>query len=176
MSSFKRTASNSRIACLTYLAIFGFALALPEASHAQDGMKPLSAQLAELSVRAAAAEERVKALESSEKEKLDAKLAELKSAANATENKINKSIAATKDDVSSAWAKFVASAKSREESVEASILSKKEAVERTLAEKRAEYLERHAAISVEYALQAIDAAALATANAIDARMTADALK
>lgn len=135
-------------------------------------MIPLSEQLAELSKRAAAVEQRVEAFKQETEDMRDAKVAKLKADVESAQDRFESSVGAKKSKVTSAWAEFNASMKARAEKVKTEIDAKKEAVDKGRAERRAGRLEDNAAASIAFALLAMEDAEYAVAEAVDARLHA----
>jgi hypothetical protein len=139
-------------------------------------MTPLSEQLAELSVRAKAAENAFSAARKEAHDKIEVRKAEALSAAKTAVEKVNQQIksageAATRD-TKALQAKIAADVNA----LKAHVVEAKHGLDVKLAEKHAELLESDAGFAIDYAIASVEQARLAVLDAIDARFDADQAK
>ena len=139
-------------------------------------MKPLSEQLAELSVRAKGAENAFEGAKKEAHDKIKARKAEALSAAKTAVEKVNQQIKSAGEfatrDTKALQAKITADVNA----LKAHVVDAKHGLDVKLAEKRAELLESDAGFAIDYAIASVEQARLAVLDAIDGRLAADQAK
>jgi hypothetical protein len=139
-------------------------------------VRPLSEQLADLSVRAKSAEDAVKAAKTEAHEKVVARREQSRAAVTAAIGKMDQDIKSVATTASKNWAALQAKVAADLETLKAGIEERKHdrAVKR--AENYAEGLEDEAAFSIDYAISAIEQAKLAVLDAMVGRVEAEQAK
>jgi hypothetical protein len=135
--------------------------------------KPLSEQLAELSVRAKHAEDAATAAKKEAYEKVEVRREQAHAAAMAATEKLNKEVKSVKDNASRDWNALEAKIASDIETLKAHIAKRKREREAGRAENKAENLEWEAGFAVDYAAASIEQAELAVLDAIAGRVEAE---
>ena len=139
-------------------------------------MTTLSTKLNDLSVRVGDIEARAEAFKAEQQEKRDEKVAAMKADVQERQDKLQSAVQSKGDEISSAWGAFNQSMKARADSVRSKIEAKKDAADAGRANRRADRLEANALFALDFALVAMEDAELAVAEAIDARLYAEALQ
>jgi hypothetical protein len=139
-------------------------------------VKPLSAQLADLSVRVKDAETAVAAAQKEARDKLLARRAQAQADATAAIQRVDRGIKAASDDVVANWNALKAKVAADMDAWNAKLAQFKndQGIER--AENHAERLEREAAFAIDFAGTAIEQAKSAVLDAIVARLEAEKTK
>jgi len=138
--------------------------------------KPLSEQLAELSVRAKNAEDALAAAKKEGHDKIAARKEQAHAAATAAVEKVNRDITSAGDSAARNW-------NAVKEKIAADMTALKAHVARTKhdrdvkhAEKQAEQLEWEAGFAVDYAIASVEQAKLAVLDAVEGRVQAEQVK
>jgi hypothetical protein len=132
-------------------------------------MKPLSEQLAELSVRAKGAEDAFAAAENEARDKIEVRKAEAAAAAKSAVDKVGKQFKSARDSASQDWNTLQAKIASDMNDFVAHVAQVKRGLDAQRAENRAEILEEDASFAIDYAIAAVEQAKLAVLDAADAR-------
>ena len=136
-------------------------------------MKPLSEQLAELSVRAKGVEDAFAAAEKEAHDKIAVRKTEAIAAAKSAVDKVNSQVqsanAAAAAELNTLQAKIAADMND----FAAYVARAKHGLDAQRAENRAEMLEDDAAFAIDYAIAAVEQARLAVLDAVDARRSAE---
>ena len=138
-------------------------------------MTTLSNKLADLSVRVGDIEARAEAFKAEQQEKRDQKVEALKAEVLARQESLQAAVQSKGDEIASAWGTLNQSMRVKAASVRNEIQAKKDAVDASRAANRADRLEFNAGLAIDFALVAMEDAELAVAEAIDARLKAEAL-
>jgi hypothetical protein len=139
-------------------------------------MKLLSEQLAGMSVRAKNAEDAFAAAEKEAHDKIAARREKARLAATAAVEKVNQDLKSTRDSMARDWNTVKAKVAGDMNALKARVAQTKHGLDVKVAEMRADDLEWEAAFAIDYANAAIEQAAMATLDAIDARMAAEKAK
>jgi len=136
-------------------------------------VKPLSEQLAELSVRAKGVEDAFAAAEKEAHDKIAVRKTEAIAAAKSAVDKVNSQVqsanAAAAAELNTLQAKIAADMND----FAAYVARAKHGLDAQRAENRAEMLEDDAAFAIDYAIAAVEQARLAVLDAVDARRSAE---
>jgi hypothetical protein len=138
--------------------------------------KPLSEQLAELSVRAKNAEDAVAAAAKEAREKIEARREQAHAAATAATEKVNQEVKSVKDTSTRNWKALEAKIDADIQSLKSGIAKRKREREAGRAENTAETLEWEASVAIDYAVASIEQARLAVLDAIAGRVDAEEAK
>lgn len=136
-------------------------------------MKPLSEQLAELSVRAKSTEDAFAAAQREAREKIEARKAEALSAAKTAVETVNQHIKSVGESATRDRQALQAKIETDVNTLKAYAAQAKHEIKANLAQGRAELLEEDAGFAVDYAIASVEQARLAVLDAIDARLTAE---
>ena len=139
-------------------------------------MKPLSEQLAELSVHAKNTEIAFAAAQKEARDKIEARKAEALSAAKTAVEKMSQQIKSVGESASRDRKALQAKITADVNTLKAYALQAKHDIKANLAEDRANLLEEDAGFAIDYAVASIEQAQLAVLDAIDARLTAEQAK
>jgi hypothetical protein len=139
-------------------------------------VRPLSEQLADLSVRAKNAEDAVKLAKTEAHEKVVARREQSRAAVTAAIDKVDQDIKSVGTTASKNWAALQAKVVSDLETFKAGIEERKRDRAIKRAENYAERLEDEAAFSIDYAISAVEQAKLAVLDAIVGRVEAEQAK
>lgn len=139
-------------------------------------VKPLSAQLSDLSVRAKNLETAVTAAQKEGHDKLVSRAAEARTSAAAAIDKVKQSVKAARDAGSSKWGAMEAKLGADMDALKTRVSEKKHAIDAKIAERDAEDAEDDASFAIDYAIASIEQAKLAVFDAISARLDAEAAK
>jgi hypothetical protein len=139
-------------------------------------VKPLSEQLAELSVYAKQAEDSVAATRNETREKIVALRDQSRSAASAAIEKVDSGVKSVGDSAARGWSALQAKISANMNALKAGIEQKKH--DRTVrrAEDNAAWLEDEAALAIGYAIASIEEARLAVLDAIVGKLDAEAAR
>jgi hypothetical protein len=138
--------------------------------------KPLSEQLAEMSVRAKSAEDSVAAAKKEAHEKFEARREQAHAAATAATEKVNQEVKSVKDTATRNWNALQAKVDADIQNLKAGIAQRKREREAGRAESNAERLEWEAGFAIDYAVASIEQAKLAVLDAIAGRVEAEEIK
>ena len=139
-------------------------------------VKPLSAQLADLSVRAKNAEDSVAKAQKETHDKLVAVKEKARADVNTALARLDRDIKSAGDDVTGLWNSLKAKVAADKSAWDARITQFKHDVSAGLAEDYANQLEWEASFAIAYAEAAIEEAKAATLDAVAARMEAEKSK
>jgi hypothetical protein len=139
----------------------------------QDMAKPLSQQLADLSVRAKNAEDTIVAASNEAHEKIEARKEEARAAAAKATEKVKQDIQSVRDTAERNWSAVRAKISADIDALKANVAKAKHDVDMRHAESHAERLEWEAKVSVDYAIAAIEQAKLAVLDAVSSRAMAE---
>jgi hypothetical protein len=148
----------------------------PASLHKEEQMKPLSEQLAELSVRAKGAENAFAGAKKEAHDKIEARKAEALSAAKTAVEKVNQHIKSAGESATRDTKALQAKITADVNALKAHVVKAKHGLDVKLAEKQAELLEFDAGFAIDYAIASVEQARLAVLDAIDARFAADQAK
>jgi hypothetical protein len=138
--------------------------------------KPLSEQLAEMSVRAKNAEDSVAAAKKEAREKFEARREQAHAAATAATEKVNQEVKSVKDTATRNWNALQAKVDADIQALKAGIAQRKREREVGHAESNAERLEWEAGFAIDYAVASIEQAKLAVLDAIAGRVEAEEIR
>ena len=139
-------------------------------------VKPLSAQLADLSVRAKNAEDAAAAAQKQAHDKAIALRDQARAAATAAIEKVNQDIKSAGDSVTSQWNVLKTKVAADMDAWNAKVAQLKHEISAKQAEKHAEWLEWEASFAIDYAKATIEEAKSAVLDAIVARIEAEKAK
>ena len=134
--------------------------------------KPLSEQLADLSVHAKKAEDTVAAAQKETHEKIISRWEQARADAIATAETVNEQIESVGDSVAKDWNARKAKVTADIDALKAKVVRKKRDLDAKLAEKEADRLESDASFAIDYAIAAVDQARLAVLDAVAGRIQA----
>ena len=138
--------------------------------------KPLSQQLADLSVRAKNAEDAITAASKEAHEKIEARKEEARvAAAKATEN-VKQEIESARDTATRNWSAVRAKIAADMNALKADVVHAKHDRDARHAENRAERLEWEAGVAIDYAIASVEQAKLAVLDAVASRVEAEKQK
>jgi hypothetical protein len=146
---------------------------LPASLHKEEQMKPLSEQLAELSVHAKGAENAFADAKKEARDKIEARKAEALSAAKTAVEKVNQQIKSAGESATRDTKALQAKITADVNALKAHVVEAKHGLDVKLAEKQADLLESDAGFAIDYAIASVEQARLAVLDAIDARFAAD---
>jgi len=135
-------------------------------------VKPLSEQLADLSVHAKKAEDDVAAAKKETHDKIVERREQLRVAAEHGVEKLKQDMRSAKGAVSSGFSALQAKVSSDAATLKANVKQLKEELDAELAESRADNLEWEADMAIEYAISAVEQAKLAAIDAVIGRQQA----
>jgi hypothetical protein len=138
-------------------------------------VKPVSEQLSDLSVRAKKAEDDAAAAKSQASAQIQQRQEEIKADAARRKASMDQGISNAQDEVVSTWTGLSTQVQSDVDSLRAKIDFKKYQHDREKAAKAADNAEENANRAINFAFDSIDYAESAVLDAIDARVTADAM-
>jgi hypothetical protein len=138
--------------------------------------KPLSEQLADLSVRAKNAEDAVAAAQKEAHDKVVARKEQARAAATAAVEKVNQEIKSTSDTAAKNWSAVKAKVAADMNSLKANVAQAKHGLGAKRAENYAEELEWEAGVAIDYAIASVEQARLAILDAIVGRVEAERAK
>lgn len=136
-------------------------------------VKPLSAQLADLSVKAKNAEEAAATAQKQAHDKAVALRDQARVAATAAIEKLNQDIKSAGESATSQWNALKTKVAADRDAWNAKVVQLKHEISAKQAEKHAEWLEWEASFAVDYANAAIEEAKSAVLDAIVARLQAE---
>jgi hypothetical protein len=135
--------------------------------------KPLSQQLADLSVRAKNAEDAIAAASNEAHDKIEARKKEARAVAEKAAEKVKEEIQSVRDTAARNWSAVRAKLSADIDALKANVAKAKHDVDVRHAESHAERLEWEAKVSVDYAIAAIEQAKLAVLDAVSSRVKAE---
>jgi hypothetical protein len=135
--------------------------------------KPLSQQLADLSVRAKNAEDAVTAAQKEAHDKIEARKEQARAAATKATEKVKQAIQSIGDTSARNWSAIRAKVAPDIDSLKAQVAQVKQEVDTRQAESRAERLEWEAGVAVDYAVASVEQAKLAVLDAVSSRAEAE---
>jgi hypothetical protein len=138
-------------------------------------MKPLSEQLADLSVRAKKAENDAAAAQTEAREAIQTRVNKLQADTTARVAKVDAAAASAKDAVVGQWSTLQKQIKADNDRMRADIAANKAEHDKTRADHKATRTENYAGAAIAFAYDAIDYAESAVLDAVIARSDADAL-
>jgi len=131
--------------------------------------KPLSGQLAELSVRAKHAEDALAAAKKETADKVLARKEQARAAATAAAEKVNRDIQFAKDSATRNWSAVRAKVAADINTLKADVAHKKHDLDVKLAENYADRLESEASFAIDYAVASVEQVQWAVLDAVAAR-------
>ena len=135
-------------------------------------VKPLSEQLADLSVRARHAEDAFSAAQKEAHDKIEARKQTARAAAKAAVEKVHQKIKSAADGTRD-WNAVKAKVAADMAALKASVVETKHNHDVKRAEHRADRLEWEAGFAIDYAIASVEQANLAVLDAIDGRVEAE---
>jgi hypothetical protein len=135
--------------------------------------KPLSEQLADLSIRAKHAEDAFSAAQKEAHDKIEARKQTARAAATTAVEKVNQKIKSVNDDAARDWNAVKAKVAADLAALKANVAEAKHSHDVKRAERRADSLEWEAGFAIDYAIASVEQANLAVLDAIDARVEAE---
>lgn len=135
--------------------------------------KPLSEQLADLSVHAKKAEDAVAAAKKETHDKIMSRWEQARTEAAATTEKVNQQIQSVGDSAAKGWSARKAKIAADMDALKAKVARKKHELDARRAESQAERLEWDAGLAIDYAIASVDQARLAVLDALAGRIEAD---
>jgi hypothetical protein len=138
--------------------------------------KKLSAQLADLSVRAKSAEDALDAAEKEAHNKIVARKEQAHAAATKAVAKVNQDVKSANDTANRNWSAVKAKIADDMNHLKANVAHAKHEHDVKRAENRADRLEWEAEFAVDYAIAAVEQARLAVLDAVDGRMAAEEVR
>ncbi len=138
--------------------------------------KPLSEQLAELSVRAKHAEDALTAAKKEAQGQIEARKEKARAAAMAAAEKVNQTIQSAKDTATRNWSAVRTKIAADINTLKADVAHKKHDLDVKLAENYANELEYEAGFAIDYAIASIEQAEWAVLDAVAARAKAQQVK
>jgi ribosomal protein L9 len=138
--------------------------------------KPLSEQLADLSVRAKHAEDAFSAAQKEAHDKIEARKQKARADAMAAVEKVNQKIESANSDAERDWNALKAKVTADVAALKAKVDETRHTHEVKRAERRADQLEWEAGFAIDYAIASVEQANLAVLDAIDGRVQAQLAK
>ena len=138
--------------------------------------KPLSEQLADLSVRAKHAEDAFSAAQKEAHDKIEARKQKARADATTAVEKVNQKIKSANDDAVRDWNAMKAKVAADIAALKANVAEAKHNHDVKRAESRADQLEWDAGFAIDYAIASVEQAKLAVLDAIDGRVEAEEAK
>lgn len=136
-------------------------------------MKPISEQLADLSIRAKSAEDSMAAAQKEAHDKLEARKTQARAAATSAVEKVNQDLKSASDSANRNWNTVRAKVAADINNLKANIAHAKHEHDVKHAVNRADRLEWEAEFAIDYAIASIEQAKLAVLDAIDGRLAAN---
>jgi hypothetical protein len=138
--------------------------------------KPLSEQLAELSVRAKHAEDAFTAAQKEAHDKIEVRKQQAHAAATTAVAKVNQQIKSAGNSAARDWNAVTAKVVADMKALKAGAAEVKYEHDVKRAENRAERLEWEAGLAIDYAVASVEQAKLAVLDAVDGRLAAEEAK
>jgi hypothetical protein len=139
-------------------------------------VKPLSEQLADLSVRAKHAEDAFSAAQKEALDKIEARKLKARAAATTAVEKVNQEIKSAGDSAARDWNTVKAKVAADINALKANVAEAEHDHDVKRTEKRAERLEWEAGFAIDYAIASVEQANLAVLDAIGGRAQAELAK
>jgi len=139
-------------------------------------MKPLSEQLANLSVRAKTAEEAAAAAQKEAHDKVVARVAQAQSAAEEAVQKVNQNIKSASDTASAKWNGLKAKIAADVDDLRSKVAQRKHDVSVNRAANYSQMLDEDASYAIDYAIASIEQAKVAVLDAIAGRIEVEKAK
>jgi hypothetical protein len=139
-------------------------------------VKPLSEQLADLSVRAKSTEDALAAAQKEAHDKIEARKQQARAAATKAIEKVNQEVKSAGDSATRDWNTVKAKIASDMTTLKANVAHAKHDLDVKHAENRADRLEWEAGFAIDYAIASVEQAKLAVLDAIDSRAEVDVAK
>ena len=139
-------------------------------------VKPLSEQLADLSVRAKDTEDAWAAAQKEAHDKIAARKAQARAAATAAVEKVNQEVKSANDTATRNWSAVKAKIADDVNHLKANVAHAKHEHDVKRAENKADRLEWEAGFAIDYAIAAVEQARLAVLDAVDGRLAAEEAK
>ena len=136
-------------------------------------VRPLSEQLADLSVRAKNTEDAWAAAQKEAHDKIAARKAQARAAATAAVEKVNQGVKSAGDSAARDWNTVKAKVAADMKALKMDVAEAKHERDVNRAEERAEQLEWNAGFAIDYAIASVEQAKLAVLDAVDGRLAAD---
>jgi hypothetical protein len=157
-----------------FCQLLSAALLLPSRKNGGNNMaKPLSEQLAALSVHAKKAEDTVAAAQEETHDEIMSRWEQARADARATTEKVNKQIQSMGDSAAKDWNARKAKIAADMDALKAKVIRKKHELDARRAEREADRLESDASLAIDYAIAAVDQARLAVLDAVAGRIQAE---
>lgn len=134
--------------------------------------KPLSEQLAELSVRAKHAEDALASAKKEAHDKVVTRKEQARATAAAAAEKVNRDIQSAKDTATRNWSAVRAKIAADINTLKTGVAQKKHDLDAKVAENHADRLETDATFAIDYAIASVEQAEWAVLDAVDARAQA----
>ena len=138
--------------------------------------KPLSEQLADLSVHAKHAEDALAGAKKEAHDKVLARKEQARAAATAAAEKVNHDIQSAKDTATRNWSAVRAKVTADINTLKADVAHKKHDLDAKLAENHASRLESEAGFAIDYAIASVEQAEWSVLDAVAARVQAQQAK
>lgn len=135
--------------------------------------KPLSEQLADLSVHAKKAEDAEAKAQKETHDEIMSRWEQARADATATTEKVNQQIQSVNDSVTKDWNARKAKISADMDALKAKVVRKKHELDAKRAEKEADRLASDAGMAIDYAIAAVDQARLAVLDAVASRIEAE---
>jgi hypothetical protein len=139
-------------------------------------VKPLSEQLADLSVRAKQAEDAFAAAQKEAHDKIEARKEEARTAAAAAVEKVNQDAQSARDSAARDWNAVKAKIAADMTALKAKAANVKHKIDVDTAEDYANEMESEASFAIDYAIASVEQAKLAVLDALDSRVEAEQVK
>lgn len=139
-------------------------------------VKPLSEQLADLSVRAKSTEDALAAAQKEAHDKIEARKQQARAAATKAIEKVNQEVKSAGNSATRDWNTVKAKIASDMTTLKANVAHAKHDLDVKHAENRADRLEWEAGFAIDYAIASVEQAKLAVLDAIDSRAEVDVAK
>jgi hypothetical protein len=138
--------------------------------------RPLSEQLADLSVRAKDTENAVADAEKEAHDKIEARKEQARAAATKATEKVKEEIQSARDTAVRNWSAVRAKVAADTDALKARVTQAKHDIDMRHAENRAERLEWEAGVAIDYAIASVEQAKLAVLDAVSGRVEAEKAK
>ena len=139
-------------------------------------VKPLSEQLADLSVRAKHAEDAFSAAQKEAHDKIEARKQKARAAATTAVEKVDQKIKSAAADDARDWDAVKAKVAADMAALKANVIEARHNHDVKRAERRAERLEWEAGFAIDYAIASVEQANLAVLDAIDGRVEVELVR
>ena len=139
-------------------------------------MKPISEQLAELSVRAKSAEDAMASAQKEAHDKIEARKEQARASAKSATEKVDRELKSVGNSAARNWDAVRAKVAADITSLKANIAHVKHEHDVNRAENRAEQLEWDASFAIDYAIASVEQAKLAVLDAVEGRVAAEEAK